>query len=221
MSAFAVTPGIRQVRVALADDHAIVRQGYRRLLELEPDFIVATECADGPAVLALLQAADPPALDLLVLDLSMPGCSGLDLLERIAQRWPTVAVLVFSMHDAPAMVAQALKAGAAGFVTKSSDPDELVQCMRRVAAGERRVLSADIAAAPQAVSALAPQQALSAREFQVLEGLAAGLAIDDIAARLHLSGKTVANYQTQLRQKLGVGTAVELLRYARRHGLGA
>ena len=220
MSAFAVTPGLRQVRVALADDHAIVRQGYRRLLELEPDFSVVAECADGPAVLALLQGSDPPALDLLVLDLSMPGCSGLDLLERIAQRWPTVAVLVFSMHEAPAMVAQALRAGAAGFVTKSSEPDELVQCMRRVATGERRVLSADIAAAPQALSALAPQQALSPREFQVLEGLAAGLGLDDIAARLHLSGKTVANYQTQLRQKLGLGTAVELLRYARQHGLG-
>ncbi len=220
MSAFAITPGMRQVRVALADDHAIVRQGYRRLLELEPDFGVVAECADGPAVLALLQGTDPPGLDLLVLDLSMPGCSGLDLLERITHRWPNVAVLVFSMHDAPAMVAQALKAGAAGFVTKSSNPEELVQCLRRVAAGERRVLSADIAAAPHSVSALAPHDALSPREFQVLEGLIAGLGLDEIAARLHLSAKTVANHQTQLKQKLGVSTAVDLLLYARRYGLG-
>jgi DNA-binding NarL/FixJ family response regulator len=219
MSTFAITPGMKTVRVALADDHAIVREGYRRLLELEPDFAVVAECADGPAVLALLQAADPPALDLLVLDLSMPGCSGLDLLGRITQRWPKLAVLVFSMHASPAMVGQALKAGAAGFVTKSSHPEALVQCLRRVASGERRVLSADIAAAPQSVSALAPQDALSPREFQVLEGLVAGSSLDEIAERLHLSVKTVANLQTQLKQKLGVNTAVELLHYARQHGL--
>jgi DNA-binding NarL/FixJ family response regulator len=128
-------------------------------------------------------------------------------------------VLVFSMHDSPGMVVQALRAGAAGFVTKSSEPDELVQALRRVAQGATNVLSRDVAGAVAAGSALPPHEALSPREFQVLLGLAAGEELDAIAERLHLSSKTVSNYQTLIRQKLGVTTAVELLRYAQEHRL--
>jgi len=208
-------------RVMLVDDHAVVRAGYGRLLELEPDFRVVAECADGDAALAALQRQSPPAIDVMVLDLSMPGRSGLDLLRRCASRWPALHVLVFSMHDNPAMVMQALRAGAAGFVTKSSAPELLVAALRRVAAGEQMVLSPDIAHAARAPSAQAPHEALSPREFDVLQGLVAGQGIDDIAARLHLSAKTVSNYQTLIRQKLGVSTAVELLRYAQQHSLAA
>ena len=206
------------IAVALVDDHAVVRAGYRRLLELEPAFAVVAECADGDAAFDLLQRGTP-RVDVLVLDLSMPGRSGLDLLRRAALRWPGVATLVFSMHDSPAMVAQALQAGAAGFVTKSSQPEWLVAALKRVAAGERRVLSPDIAGAAQAPAALPPHQALSPREFQVLQGLVAGEPVDAIAERLHLSAKTVSNHQTGIRQKLGVATAVELLRYAQQHRL--
>lgn len=208
-----------RVRVMLVDDHAIVRAGYRRLLDLEPGFEVVAECGDGDVAFAQLQRHAQPPVDLVVLDLSMPGRSGLDLLRRIGLRWPALRVLVFSMHDSPAMVAQALKAGAHGFVTKSSEPDELVAALRRVAAGEVGVCSPDIAGRADSAAAQPPHMALSAREFDVLRGLVEGLAVEQIAERLHLSPKTVSNHQTQIRQRLGVATAVELLRYAQQHRL--
>ncbi|MES2718326.1 MAG: response regulator transcription factor [Pseudomonadota bacterium] len=207
------------LHVMLVDDHAVVRAGYRRLLELEPDCVVSAECADGDSAYALLQQRQPPRVDVIVLDLSMPGRSGFDLLRRIALRWPLLRRLVFSMHDSPAMVAQALAAGADGFVTKSSPPEVLVDALRRVAAGAQRVLSPDIADAAVRPAAQAPHLALSTREFEVLQGLLAGEALDAIAGRLHLSAKTVSNHQTLIRQKLGVGNAVELLRYAQLHRL--
>lgn len=202
----------------LVDDHAVVRAGYRRLLELESDFEVVAEHGDGDAAFAALQAGRPP-VDVLVLDLSMPGRSGLDLLRRIALRWSALKVLVFSMHDSPAMVSQALRAGAAGFVTKRSEPEVLVSTLRRVAAGEREVLSPDVADALTDPASQAPEDALSRREFQVLQLLVDGHSIDNIAVQLHLSPKTVSNYQTLIRQKTGAGTAVELLRYAQQHRL--
>ena len=202
------------LRVMLVDDHAVVRAGYRRLLDDEAGLQVVAECGDAESAYAALGTAAMPSVDLLVLDLSMPGRSGLDMLRRARLRWPQLRVLVFTMHDSPAMVAQALAAGAAGFITKSSEPALLVAALRRVAAGEEAVLSPDIAGAAQA-----PQQQLSAREFEVLRGLAEGLGVEQIAARLHLSPKTVSNYQTQVRQRLGLQTAVELLHYARQHRL--
>ena len=207
-----------QLRVALADDHAVVRAGYRRLLELEPDIAVVAEYGDADAAYGGL-TADEDAVDLLVLDLSMPGRSGLEVLRRLAQRLPDLPVLVFTMHDSAAMVGQCLKAGAAGFVTKSSSPEVLVDAVRRVARGER-VLSPDVARHAPGRGAEAPPHAeLSSREFDILQQLLAGRGVEEIAQMLRLSAKTVSNYQTQIRQKLGVGTAVELLRYGREHGL--
>lgn len=206
------------LRVGLADDHAVVRAGYRRLLELEPDLVVAAEYADADAAYQDL-AANPERIDLLVLDLSMPGRSGLDLLRRLAQRMPGLRVLVFTMHDSAAMVEQCLRAGAAGFVTKSSPPEVLVDAVRRAARGER-VLSPDVARhRPGASEEDPPHRRLSSREFDILQQLLAGRGVEDIAQTLHLSAKTVSNYQTQIRQKLGVVNAVELLRYGRAQGL--
>ena len=203
----------------LVDDHAVVRTGYRRLLELEGDIVVVAEQADAEAALAALQRSDGQDIDVVVLDLSMPGRGGLDLLRRGSLRWPLLHWLVFSMHDSPAVVGQALRAGAAGFVTKSSQPDELVQALRRVVAGVRPVLSADVAPAAAAPAAVPPHQALSPREFDVLRLLVQGLSPSDIAARLHLSPKTVSNLQTRIRARLGVATAMELLLYAQQHRL--
>jgi DNA-binding NarL/FixJ family response regulator len=206
-------------RVMLVDDHAVVRAGYRRLLEDEPDLRVVSEHGDADAAYAALGRQPQGTADVLVLDLSMPGRSGLDMLRRASLRWPTLRVLVFSMHDSPAMVAQALKAGAAGFVTKSSEPALLVDALRRVGRGETGVLSPDLAQAVDSPAAVAPHRALSGREFDVLRGLVEGLTLDQIAARMHVSSKTVSNYQTQIRQRLGVATAIELLHYAREHRL--
>lgn len=212
------------IRVMLVDDHAVVRAGYRRLLESEADLMVVAECADADAAYDLLQrqpASAGPLVDVMVLDLSMPGRSGLDLLRRLSLRWPSLRVLVFTMHDSPAMVNQCLRAGASGFVTKSSQPEELVLAVRQVM-GQGIVLSDDIADAVRQGLAEGGEPAhnqLSAREFDVLRFLVEGLPVDEIADRLKLSGKTVANYQTTIRQKLGVGNAVELLRYVQQHRL--
>jgi len=216
-------PARRGFRVMVVDDHAVVRSGYRRLLELEGDMRVVAEAGDAETAFGLLGQRLPGGLDVLVLDLSMPQGSGLALLGRVRQRWPLLQVLVFSMHDNAAMVQQALKAGAAGYVTKSSEPEALVRALRRVALGERQVLSMDIAEAllseTQAQPAPAPHLALTPREFAVLQGLLQGLTLEQIGLQLGVAPKTVSNLQTQLRQRLGVNTALDLLRYGQQHGL--
>lgn len=211
----------RRFRVMLVDDHAVVRAGYRRLLELEDDMQVVAEEAQAEPAYERLSRLLPGGLDALVLDLSMPQGSGLALLARARQRWPLLQILVFSMHEHPAMVVQALKAGAAGYVTKSSEPEALVQALRRVALGERQVLSPDVASAAEpAAPSPAPHLQLSPREFEVMQGLLQGQTLEQIAQHLGVAPKTVSNLQTQLRQRLNVGSMVELLRYAQQHGLG-
>lgn len=208
------------LRLLLVDDHALVRAGYARLLALEPDLQVVGEYADADSAYAALQLQREASdlADVLVLDLSMPGRSGFDLLRRLRLRWPSLAVLVCTMHDSPPMLAQALAAGARGFVTKSSDPALLADAIRRVARGET-VLSPDIAAAADHASAQPPHEALSPREFEVLLMLARGETVESIAQALSLSVKRVANVQTTIRSKLGLGSAIDLLRYAREHRL--
>ncbi len=206
------------LRVALVDDHAVVRTGYRRLLELEKDLSVVAEFADADAAYAALAREPVCPVDLLVLDLSMPGRSGLDLMRRLLLRWPALRILVFTMHDGAAMVSQCLRAGAAGFVTKSSPPEFLVDAVRRAARGERP-LSPDVVEAARHAEELPPHLDLSAREFDILQQLLTGRSVEEIAQSLYLSHKTVANYQTLIRQKLGVANAVELVHYGRVHGL--
>jgi len=209
---------VSSIRVVLVDDHAVVRSGYRRLIELEEHMTVLAEFAEGEAAYAWLAAQ---AADVLVLDLSMPGRGGLDTLARLKQRQPELRVLVFSMHDSAAMVTQALRAGADGYLTKSSAPQLLIEAIARVHGGER-VLSDDVRA--HAASATvgaedAPHEQLTPREFEIFRRLAQGMPVETIAETLCLSAKTVANYQSAIRQKLGVESAVDLLRLARRHGL--
>jgi DNA-binding NarL/FixJ family response regulator len=205
------------LRIGLVDDHAVVRAGYRRLLELE-GMAVAAEFADADSAYAALSATEACPVDLLILDLSLPGRSGLELLRRLSARRPALKVLVFTMHDSAATVAQCLRAGAAGFVTKSSAPEELIEAVHRAWRGEL-ALSPDVAQAARQVAEPAPHLKLSTREFDVLQALLRGASVEEISQQLRLSPKTVANYQTLVRQKLGVGNAVELLRYAQEHGL--
>ncbi|MFM1855728.1 MAG: hypothetical protein RLZ83_1037 [Pseudomonadota bacterium] len=205
------------IKVLLVDDHTLVRAGTARLLQMEPDLAVVGELADAEAAWRELLAA-PSQADVLVLDLSLPGRSGLDLLRQVSQRWPDLPVLVCTMHDSAPMLAQAMALGARGFVTKASDPMLLADAVRRVARGET-VLSPDVQTLRDHAAARAPHAALSPREFEVLLMLARGHTVEAIAEALHLSPKRVANLQTAVRTKLGFANSVELVHYAREHGL--
>ncbi len=202
------------IRILLVDDHTVVRAGYRRFLEQEPDCQVIGEASSGEEAYLLLQTLEP---DVVILDLSMPGQGGLSVLRRVKLRWPLLPVLVFSMHDNLPFVVQALRAGATGYITKSSEPESMVNAVRAVVAGVQ-TLSPDIAlrmeqAASSPVSQ--PTLGLSTREFDVFRLLASGRTHEEIADLLNVSLKTVANNQSLIRQKLGISTDIELYWLAR------
>lgn len=207
----------RPLRVVLVDDHAVVLTGYRRLLELEPGIVVAAEFNDGDTAYAWL--SDHP-VDVLVLDLSMPGRGGLASLRRIHQRLPALHVLVFTMHEHPALAAQALKAGAHGYLTKSSPPQSLVDAVHAVVRGERP-LSPEVAYGMRMSGddGCELHAQLSPREFEVFLALARGASVESIARQHSLSIKTVANYQTLIRQKIGLASSLDMYRYASAQGL--
>jgi DNA-binding NarL/FixJ family response regulator len=210
------------IRVMLVDDHAVVREGYRRLLELQAGMQVVAEAADGEQALQTWrQWQDSAPVDVMVVDLALPGLGGLELIGRLRQRQASCRLLAFSMHRDPAWATQALRAGALGYVTKSSPPEQLVQAVRAVHAG-RRVISPDIASEVTAalvdVSDAPAPSGLSPREFEVLRALAAGRSPADIANTLHLSIKTVHNLHYQVKSKLGVSSDFELARLAWQRG---
>ncbi|HEX6996937.1 MAG TPA: response regulator transcription factor [Gammaproteobacteria bacterium] len=207
-----------RVRVLLVDDHAVVRAGYRLLLKQAPEIEVVAEAATGEQACSAFAAHRP---DVVVMDLSLPGISGLEALRRILARDPAARVLVFSMHEDALFVERALAAGARGYIAKSSAPTVLVDAVKRVAGGEVLVDPglASRLHAHRARGADTPFGALSTREFEIFCLLAEGLSSNDIARRLALSPKTVANYASQIKDKLGAGTTAELARLAIRHGL--
>jgi DNA-binding NarL/FixJ family response regulator len=202
----------------LVDDHAVVRAGYRLLLQNTPEIEVIAEADSGELACRYFAEHAP---DVVVMDLTLPGIGGLEAIRRIVQRDPRARILVFSMHEETMFVEHALAAGACGYVTKSSSPHVLVAAVRDVAAGGRP-LAGDIAArlAFERVRGRdSPLMGLSTREFEVFCLLAEGLGSAEIAKRLSLSHKTVANYGTQLKSKLNVGSVAELTRLAIRHGI--
>ncbi len=210
-------PSPNAVRIVLVDDHAVVRAGYRRFLEQEPGYEVIAEAASGEEAYQLLRTTTP---DIIVLDLSMPGQGGLSTLRRLKQRWPLLPVLVFSMHDDLSFAVHALRAGANGYITKSSAPDLMVRAVRATISGEV-VLSPDIErkmAHTASDPASHPMLGLSPREFDIFRLIASGKTHEQIAALLSLSVKTVANHHSAIRQKLGIGSDIELLRLAVRCG---
>jgi len=202
------------IRILLADDHVVVRAGYRRFLEQEPDCQLIAEASSGEEAYALLQTGTLP--DVVILDLSMPGQGGLSVLRRVRLRWPLLPVLIFSMHDNLPFVVQAMRAGATGYITKSSEPEFMVKAVRTVVAGTQ-IFSPDIAQKMElaARSDMAqPTLGLSVREFDIFRLVASGRAHEEIAALLNLSVKTVANNHSLIRQKLGISTDIELYRLA-------
>ena len=205
------------LNVLLLDDHAVVRTGYRRLIDAEPDMQVVAEAATAAEAYALLQQQH---IDLAVVDISLRGTSGIDAIRRIVTRDISAKVLVLSMHDNPGIVTQAMRAGALGYLTKSSEPGDLLDAIRTVARG-RRVLSPDVAQV-LAEASLDQEQMLNRltpREFEVLRMVASGEETRQIASCMHLSPKTVLNHLSMVRQKLETDSDFKQLRLAVRHGL--
>ena len=202
------------IKVLIADDHAIVRDGLKRILGATPDIQAAGEAANGDEALALVKAND---YDLAVLDMSMPGLAGLDLIKRLKIEKPALRLLVLSMHGEQQYAARALTAGASGYLTKDSIAERLVGAIRKIAAGGVHV--SDAAAAGLLSAARAPHQGLSDREFEVLRLLAAGRSPTEIAEQLHLSVKTVSTHKSNILDKLGLAGTADLVRYALEHKL--
>lgn len=210
------------IHVMLVDDHAVVREGYRRLLELQGDMQVVAEAGDGEEAMQRWRLSqDGQAIDVMVVDLALPGLGGLELIARLQQRGARCRLLAFSMHRDPVWATQALRAGALGYVTKSSPPETLVQAVRAVHAGRRMVspdLASEVVAALMEDAGQAAPHDLSPREFEVLRALVSGRHPRDIADALSLSVKTVHNLHYQVKAKLGVGSDFELARLAWERG---
>jgi DNA-binding NarL/FixJ family response regulator len=208
------------MRIVLADDHAIVREGLKRIVGDVADLQVVGEAADGGEVMQRVRELD---FDVLVLDLSMPGRSGMELIKQVKAEKPKLRILVLSMHQETQYAVRAIKSGASGYLTKESAPAQLEQAIRKIASGGAYI-SAEVAeqlalGAMPGGAAAAPHEALSDREFEVLRRLAAGESVSDIAAALNLSVKTVSSHKANLMAKLGLQNPTDLVRYALKHGL--
>ncbi|MDP2883014.1 MAG: response regulator transcription factor [Azonexus sp.] len=205
------------IRIILVDDHAVVRTGYRRLLDAEPGLQVVGEAASADEANALIMRV---AVDVAVVDLSLRGSSGIEAIRRMLARQPGLKVLVLSMHEGAGHITQALRSGALGYLTKYSEPGDVIDGIRRVATG-KRVFSPEIAQvlAEEALDGDGALAHLTPREFEVLRMLAHGESANCIASSMHLSPKTVLNYLTLIRQKLNADNDFKLLHLAARHGL--
>jgi DNA-binding NarL/FixJ family response regulator len=205
------------IKIVLIDDHSVVRTGYRRLLSAEPDLEVVGEAATSDEANALVQRLQP---NVALVDLSLKGSSGLEAIRGMLVRHPEIRILVLSMHDSAGHVKQAMKSGAHGYLTKFSDPGEVIDGIRRIANG-KRVFSPEIAdvLANEALEGDAALQNLTPREFEVLRMLVKGESTQEIANSMHLSPKTILNYLTFIRQKLDVDSDFKLLHLAARHGM--
>jgi DNA-binding NarL/FixJ family response regulator len=207
------------IRIVLADDHAIVREGLKRIVGDAADFVVAGEAADGTEVMRVVRETD---FDVLVLDLSMPGRSGMELIKLVKAEKPKLRILVLSMHQETQYAVRAIKSGASGYLTKESAPAQLEQAIRKIAAGGAYITSevAEQLALGAMPGGEAPaHETLSPREFEVLSLLAGGMSVTAIAGKLALSVKTVSTHKANLMQKLALHNQSELVRYAMRHGL--
>jgi len=207
------------IRVIIADDHTIVREGLKQLLHVDGGFEVVGEARDGIEVMQKVRALD---FDVLLLDISMPGRSGMELIKQVKSEKPKSRVLVLSMHHEHQYAVRAIKSGASGYLTKESASAELATALRKVASGGAYITAATaeqlaLGAMPQTDAE--PHTTLSDREFQVLRMLASGQSVSSIGDTLHLSIKTISTHKARLMQKLGVSTTNELIRYALEHRL--
>ena len=207
------------IQVLLVDDHAVVRTGFRLLLQSQPDINVAAEAQSGEAACQMYAELAP---DVVVMDLGMPGMGGLEALRRIRARNPAAKVLALSAHDDPMHARRALREGALGFLSKRSAPETLIEAIASVAAGRRYIdpgIAQKLALAEIEGATRSPIEQLSEREFEVFVRLAGGATVQKIADDLKLSASTIGTHLYNIKQKLGVVNQSELTLLAIRHGL--
>lgn len=206
------------IRVLLADDHGLVREGLRGILAKGADIQVAAEASNGDEVLTLVRKQD---FDLVLLDLSMPGLSGIALIKRLKVEKPKLRILVLSMHGESQYAARALKAGASGYLTKDTAASQLLGAIRKIAAGGVQISEAAAAGLLGAAGAGdgPPHESLSDREYEVLRRIVAGGTVTDIADALNVSVKTISTHKARILQKLNLAGTAELVRYAIENGL--
>jgi DNA-binding NarL/FixJ family response regulator len=208
-------------RVLLADDHAIIRDGLKQILAETDDLVVGGEAADGVEVMRRVREE---TWDVLVLDISMPGKSGLELIKLVKAEQPRLPILILSMHHEEQYAVRALRAGASGYLTKEADADQLIAVIRKIAEGGvfvsprvAELLACDLIPQRQAEAPL--HTLLSDREYQVFRMIAAGEGVSEIAETLSLSVKTVSTHKARIMQKMNLANHTELVRYALAHGL--
>jgi len=207
------------IRIVLADDHTILREGLKQVLSAASDLSIVGEARDGHEVLERVRELE---FDVLLLDLSMPGKSGIELIKQVRAEKPRLRIMVLSMHQETQYAVRAIRAGASGYLTKEGASAQLVSAIRRVAGGGAFITAAvaeqlALGAMPHADGP--PHHLLSDREFQVFRLLVAGKTVSEIAGQLTLSVKTVSTHKARIMQKMNLGNATELIRYAIQHGL--
>jgi DNA-binding NarL/FixJ family response regulator len=208
-------------RVLVADDHAIVREGLKRILDGQEGIEIVGEATNGHEVLDRVRAG---GIDILMLDLSMPGKSGIELIKQVKDESPKLRVLVLTMHEEDQYAVRAIRAGASGYLTKESATAQLVSAIRRIADGRLYIsqnVAEQLALDVQPRNDEAPHKHLSDREFEVFQLLVHGRSVSDIAALLHLSVKTVSTHKTRILQKMSASSVADLVRYAIRHRIAA
>lgn len=202
------------LQILVADDHAVVREGVKQILADVSDMVVIGEASDGPETLEKAMRND---YDVILLDISMPGRNGLEILKEIKTRLPKTPVLILSMHPEEQYAVRALRAGAAGYLTKASAPQELIGAIRKASRGGKYVtasLAEKLAFELDADTEKPPHESLSNREYQVMLMLASGKTVGEIAAELCLSAKTISTYRTRIMEKMGMKKNAELTLYA-------
>lgn len=207
------------IRLLIADDHAIVREGLKQLFALFDDIAVVAEASNGKQVLDALRQGE---FDLLMLDMSMSGISGVDLISRVRAHYPEQPILILSMHSEPGVAARALKAGASGYMSKDSDSATLVSAIRKVAAGGRFLdpaLGVQMAFETGNAEHSQAQEQLTDREYQIMGMLVRGMGVNEIAKELSLSNKTISTHKIRLMKKMNIENNADLVRYAIAHGL--
>jgi DNA-binding NarL/FixJ family response regulator len=207
------------ISVLIADDHTVVRQGLKQILSTDTQMSVVAEATNGNEVLRALERVK---VDVLILDVTMPGKNGLDTLKEVKRNYPALPVLVLSMHPEDQFAIRMLRAGASGYITKESAPEELVEALRKVCRGGKYVspqLAEKLAVFIEDDNTRAPHERLSDREFEILRMLALGKTVTEVADELLLSVKTVSTYRSRVLVKMKMTTNAELTRYALQSGL--